>query len=101
MDQNKKNIRIIALLAAFAVLFVMLFSKAYISHHIHHECTGDECPICIVMAQCANNLKNIGTIAIFIAISLFLCSINQESRRCVNTAGFFDSLISQKVRMNN
>ena len=101
MMQNVKLKRKTAWVALLAVLFVMLFSVLYISQHADHECTGTDCPVCAVMEQCSNNIKNIGTIVVAIATTFFLCLSIQKSVKYVITVCSEYSLISQKVRMND
>ena len=101
MLQNTKSKRITAWIALVAVVFVMLFSVIYISQHADHECTGAECPVCAVMEQCGNNIKNIGTIIVAVAAVFFLCLSIKKSVQYVITVCPDYSLISQKVRMNN
>ncbi len=88
-------------IAIVAVLFVMLFSTAYISHHTEHNCTGEDCPVCAVIAQCTNNLRSIEAIIVAVIIELLLCKSIQEKYKCTDIKVFSCSLISQKVRMNN
>ncbi len=99
--QNAGSKRIVALIAAFAVTIVMLFSSIYIPQHIHHECTGADCPVCEIMAQCATNLRSIVVVVALAATGLFLCVSIQENDKCESEVDFFCSLISQKVRLNN
>ena len=100
MLQNIKSKRITAWIALIAVVCVMLFSVIYISKHADHECTGTECPICAVMEQCGNNIKNIGTIIVAIVATFFLCVSSQKSVQYAITKYSDDSLISRKVRLN-
>ena len=100
MLQNIKSKRITAWIALIAVVFVMLFSVKYISQHVDHECTGAECPICAVMEQCSNNIRNIGTIIVDIVVAFFLCVSSQKSVQYVVTVCHDYSLISQKIRLN-
>ncbi|MBP9996836.1 MAG: AraC family transcriptional regulator [Lachnospiraceae bacterium] len=101
MLQNIKSKRITAWIALIAVVCVMLFSVFFISQHADHECTGTECPICAVMEQCGNNIKNIGTIIVAIVVAFFLCVSSQKSVQFVFAVCPDYSLISQKIRMNN
>ena len=101
MLQNIKSKRITAWIALVAVIFVMLFSVIYISKHADHECTGAECPVCAVMEQCGNNIKNIGTIIVAVAAVFFQCLSIKKSVQFVSAVCPDYSLISQKVRMNN
>ena len=101
MLQNIKSKRITAWIALVAVVFVMLFSVLYISYHADHECTGADCPVCAVMEQCGNNIKNIGTIIVAVAAVFFLYLSIKKSVQFVSAVCPDYSLISQKVRMNN
>ena len=101
MLQKTNSKRITAWIALVAVLFVMLFSVLYISQHADHECTGADCPVCAVMEQCSNNIKNIGTIVVAIIAALFLCLSILKCVQFVCAVNPNYSLISQKVRMNN
>lgn len=101
MLQKTNSKRITAWIALVAVLFVMLFSVLYISQHADHECTGADCPVCAVMEQCSNNIKNIGTIVVAIIAALFLCLSILKCVQFVCAVSPNYSLISQKVRMNN
>lgn len=101
MLQNITLRRITAWIAMVAVVFVMLFSAIYLPKHADHKCTDAECPVCALIHQCENNIKNIGTIVVAIVTAIFLClSIQKGMQYIVNVCSDF-SLISQKVRMNN
>ena len=101
MMQKSRLRRITAWIAMMAVLFVMLLSFLYVSQHIDHDCTGEDCPICAEMMTCANNIRSIGALVVTIAVAFCLCLSVKKSMHYV-TAVYSDcSLISQKVRMNN
>ena len=98
--QYRRLSKITAWVALMATVFMMLFSMIYISEHAEHDCTGSQCPICIVMQQCSNNLKTIGTAVAVVSISFFLFKQNMKDK-CNKTNAFFcNSLISQKVRLD-
>lgn len=101
MLQNVNFKRITAWIAMAAVVFVMLFSVIYIPKHADHKCTETECPVCAVIHQCENNIKNIGTVAATLVTAFFLCLSIQKGLQYISTVCSNDSLISQKVRMNN
>lgn len=101
MIQNLKSRRIIAWIALFAILFVMLFSTMFISRHAHHDCTGPDCEICVVMQQCSNTLKSLGTVLVAVSFGLFIATSMQRGLQHNYAVGVCCSLISQKVRMNN
>ncbi|MGN0350630.1 MAG: hypothetical protein ACI4ES_03180 [Roseburia sp.] len=75
MMQNKGKNRIIAIIMIVAVVSVMLFSTVYLEKHTNHECTGEDCPICAMMVQCSNNLKQIGgVVAVIVCVAPFACA---------------------------
>lgn len=43
------------------MLAVQVFSAAYIAHEADHDCTGHDCPICLVLHQCVNNFQLLGS----------------------------------------
>lgn len=92
----------IASLLLITILFlVVMLSTFFIANEIHHHCDGDECPICILIEQCENTLKQIkyGFVNYY-KFALFLLIIS-----IVHISHIFylieDSLVSQKIRMNN
>lgn len=96
---NKKHI--IAWVAIIATLLVLLLSTAYISEYIEHDCTGSDCAVCAVLEQCGNTLKTIGA-AIIVALSvLFISAFLKKVTGDIVNICTCNSLISQRVRMNN
>lgn len=99
--QNQNLKKITALVAMLATVFVLLFSTSYLIEHAEHNCTGSDCPICAIMEQCGNNLKTIITAIILACIAIILFSVLQETVHYQFHSVSSNSLISQKVRMNN
>ena len=52
--------KIAAILAA-ATASVMILSVAYIAAEANHDCAGEDCPVCVCIEQCLNNLRTLGT----------------------------------------
>lgn len=101
MMQNKGKNRIIAIIMMIAVVSVMLFSTVYLEEQADHDCTGEDCPICAMMIQCSNNLKQMGgVVAVVVCVALFVCACESLQEYSVNLVSFH-SLISQKVRLND
>lgn len=55
------------------VFFVsgVLFSYGYIARNVEHDCTGQECPICMHLQQAAQFLSNIKTMSTSIVCTTF------------------------------
>lgn len=101
MIQNQNFKRITAWVAISAIVLVLLFSVCYIVEHADHECTGEDCPICLVMEQCGNNLKTVGTAIMIACVAVVLFTSLQENKHYQTSMFPCNSLISQKIRMNN
>lgn len=57
-----------ALIIALMLFVVMLFSALFIAHETHHDCTGEGCSVCAMLAVCENMLKNISVAAAAAAV---------------------------------
>ena len=86
-----------------AVLFVlvMLSSLAFIVLEAEHDCTGEDCPVCAMIAICRNTLKTV-----LIALLLVLSSLTSRSagRAFVSSSALFDpeeTPVSLKVKLLN
>ena len=96
---NKK--RLIALVVLAALLVITLFSSCYVIKEADHDCTGAACPICAMIEQCEDNLRQIGNgqitiIAVMAAICCFFCAFYLA----VSTVSI-ETLVTGKVRLNN
>lgn len=101
MRQYKVKNRIIAIVTMVAVISVMLFSAVYLEEHANHDCTGGDCPICAMMSQCSNHLKQITEVIVAaVSVTFFAVTYEVMQKYAVNLVSF-RSLISQKVRMDN
>lgn len=101
MMQNKKLNQITAWVAILATVIVMLISSIYLIEHANHQCSGNECPICSVMNQCSNNLKLVGAAIIIAAASLLHFTFLLKKSSPDTMIACSNSLVFQKVRMNN
>ena len=57
MDYLDKHKRIFAFVTAFLVTAVLLLSGFFIVTHIEHECTGEDCPVCAELQECAATIR--------------------------------------------
>lgn len=80
---SKRN-RVLTVLLAAAVLFVMLSSAFFIAIEADHNCTGEDCPVCCQIEVCIHTLKSVGhtvvllILAAFIGITMFSIEIQQR-----------------------
>jgi hypothetical protein len=57
--KQTKNKPIISILILLALVFSLFLSEYYVISHIQHNCTGDDCPICIQIDRCLNTLQSL------------------------------------------
>lgn len=99
MQARKK--RMVSFFICAVMVCTALFSILFIEKELNHDCTGADCPICTSIHQAEQTLKQIGSgivelsgvlpvvIPFLMLISLTVFDILSES------------LVSQKVRLNN
>ncbi|MBR1646905.1 MAG: hypothetical protein IJ685_09025 [Selenomonadaceae bacterium] len=51
----------IATLLAAITASILVFSVAYIVAEENHDCTGEDCPVCVCIERCLDNLRVLGT----------------------------------------
>ena len=94
----KRNRRIASVLALM-VVFVMLFSAAFVIAEADHDCIGEDCPICHQIYICENTLRSVGfaaaavIFAVFSSLFLITLPVFAKKQAC-NT-----SLVSLKVKL--
>ena len=97
---TKKN-RLIAVLLAVTVVFVVLFSTFFIAENADHDCDGSDCLICNAISICENALKSIVLAAVAVILAAFLSTFTLSkpslSKRLANNA----SLVTLKVKLSN
>lgn len=63
----KKHSGLIAVLMTLLLCISMLGSVFIIAEHTHHDCTGEGCAVCMMLEQCDERVRSLGT-----AVSMFL-----------------------------
>lgn len=95
------SIRILAGAISTLLLVALLFSGFYIAFEADHDCTGEDCPICICIHQCETILNQLGyAAALLFSVVVPIFSI---ALFIMFSAHVFmqDTLVSRKVRMND
>ena len=97
-----KKQRIAAIIACFILMAVTFLSLFYIEKELNHDCTGEDCAVCICIHQAEAVLKNIGNgVSLSMhAINIMLFTVCLEISVCFVLV-FKISLISKKVRLND
>ncbi len=97
---TKRN-RIIGIITALAVLFVILYSSLYIATEINHDCAGDNCSICCQINICRNTLKTL-SLAFFAAATAALLTYTLCGNILLRTRVWLKlTLVSLKVKLTD
>ena len=97
---NRK--RIGALLLCVGMVLALFVSSAYIAHEAGHDCSGEDCPICQMIAVNVNLLRTLGMDVLLLA-TLFVLSHREQTHQILHrlalpTPG---TLVSWKIRLND
>ena len=97
---NRK--KIIAIIFSVILLGTFLLSAVFLAEEIgHHDCIGDDCPICETIEQCVYNLTIVGMAVLFVAICNGVLGFINQLKKTVPMIRFSLSPVEYKVRMNN
>ena len=97
----EKKKRIIAVLLAVTVLFVMLCSALFIAAEANHDCVGEGCPVCFQINACRSALKNLSLAVCAAAFAAaFAYAVCGGVSACAE-AGARCTLVSLKVKLSD
>lgn len=98
---NSRKMRLLSGIACTMLVTVMLVSLFYIVKEEDHQCTGEDCPVCVCIHQAEQTLRNLGTgLAAAVCVPLTVTGgipVVSGYRPAVRGS----SLVAQKVRMND
>ncbi len=97
---SKRN-RIMTVLLAAAVLFVMLSSACYIAIEADHDCIGDDCPICYQISVCENTLRSVGQAVIILILAAFIGITMFSMPSFAKKPAYNTSLVTLKVKLSD
>jgi hypothetical protein len=94
--------RIGALALCIGLALVLLVSTAFIIHEADHDCDGEDCPICRMIAVNLRLLRTAGLAALLLtaffsllSVCVVSCRQDRHARLCAGT------LVSWKIRLND
>lgn len=96
-----KKKRIVSLVVAVAVFFVMLYSALYIAAEANHDCVGENCPICYQISVCQNALKNL---SLAVSAAAFAAAFTYTLCRSISSCAVVIpsyTLVSLKVKLTD
>ena len=91
-----------ALLLCLGLVLVLSVSAAFIAHEADHDCSGENCPVCLAIASNIRLLRMIG-LAALVLLSLFflLNGTSVRNRRNRYTHFCLRTPVTWKVRLND
>ena len=96
---NKK--RVVAVILSALVLFALMTSLFVIMHEADHDCIGENCPVCAVIAVCQNTLKTLGGIVGAAALAFACFSFTASVIAFFRTISYNETPVSLKVKLLN
>lgn len=101
---NKRRHMIAAIICVVMLLSIFV-SSAYIVHETahHHDCTGEECPICQFIAQIEQLRRGFGMALLALLLICFALAVDHEwhTRAIAEDVPALCTLVGRKVRLNN
>lgn len=66
-----KVLKLIAPVLAALIILTVFMSLLFVIHEAHHNCTGEDCPVCARIEACISTVKNfidIVTVAVLLSV---------------------------------
>lgn len=97
----KTKRRIISALLILLIFFVLFASYYFILHETRHDCSGEDCPVCALVAICRNTLRSFSIGLILFALllasvarSFSLDDTRIDSARAITPVSLKDKLLN-------
>ena len=99
--KKKTADRVSAVLAGIVLALFVVLCTFFLACEADHKCSDSECQICSCIMQCENCLKSLESCERLILCSVFFLMILWKEDVFLFSEQILNSLISQKVRLNN
>lgn len=93
--------RAISLAVAVAFFVAVQFSLIFVSAEAMHDCTGNECPVCEMIAVCEDVLKTAAHAIAIIAIAIISIAVISQTKILPQFAVQNTSLFFLKTKFSN
>lgn len=91
----------VALALTVLFVFVMLFSHIFAIVEADHECSGEDCPICEIIATVSDTIKGLSLVGATVTICAAIIFEIVKTLLVGNKAKTVSSLITLKVKLSN
>jgi hypothetical protein len=92
--------KLISVAVCVMVLFALLMSYFFVATELHHDCCGEDCPICATIDICVNTIKQLGNAVGTIVFVLFVSAVTHNLHKLYVYHVIPHTLVSRKVRLN-
>lgn len=95
--------RAIALLVCVCLAAAFLFSAWFATAHIHHDCTGNDCPVCMLIHRLSDLLRKLARAVMLLAASFLavLTALHGAAPYRTFEDARGNTPVSLKVQLNN
>lgn len=99
-----KRRHVIALALCIVMMLFMFVSSAYIAREAAHphSCSGEDCPVCLLIAQVEQVRRGFGLILLALLLICFALALRRDWRAFASAnLPALDTPVSRKIRLNN
>jgi hypothetical protein len=89
--------------AVFCIAFsaATLLSELFIAHETHHECSGQECPVCRILVMCHTFLNTLAGGTLLIALSAAFFRVPRSFILRNRTDYYIQTLVTLKIKISS
>ncbi|MBQ3479662.1 MAG: hypothetical protein IJH25_16020 [Clostridia bacterium] len=102
MDRRR---HVIAAIICAVLLMTIFVSSAYIVHEAahHHDCTGENCPICQFIAQIEQTRRGFGMALLALLFLCFMLAVDHgwRTRAVAEQVPALGTPVGRKIRLND
>ncbi len=98
---SRKN-RVVSWILLIVFSFVIFGSSCFIITHADHDCAGEDCSICMELAECHKTLNTLGTaLTGIVNLAIIMFALVVIVKCLTKTRSDHTTLISLKVELLN
>ena len=96
--------RVFAVALCIVMVLSLFVSSAYIAHEAahRHQCSGENCPVCLFIAQVEQARRGFGMILLALLLICFALALRRDWRAFASASlPASGTPVSRKIRLNN
>ena len=101
MKINDLKNKYLAMFLSGIIALIMLLSAMYMAEEVHHECSGEDCPVCECLNICEGILYETESAEVVPVAAAFTVLIVFMIERGAGYMLLHDTPVSEKVRMDS